>query len=393
MLNFYTYTFVQLGAQLLVLFITFMQIFQKKGGKIARRDANHVKEFCLWFGLFSMWGYLSLRWCVYGASTETNTLLTMFRIFVMGMCIVYDISSRDDLEHFIYLFVISGVIFALLTLVSNSPSNWGKESFKTFDKGYMRNGVANFSMFFLAFVVLFEKLFTKRQTKCFCILFLGLILLCGSRRTILLLLLFVLFYVFTMNGARKKIKTFTGLAIVGIILLLIASNIPYIQNTYISRIAAMFSGTQSSDGSTVGRTAYIIIGWGMFLKRPWFGWGVDAFYNHILRNPYAFRSDYHLQALYSHNNYIEVLTSFGLVGAVIYYKEHLQALIISIKNKQNDLARFVLILTMINLIGDYGGIVFSSHVPMYFLIFIFSASKIVKDERKNNAKEDSCINS
>lgn len=51
-----------------------------------------------------------------------------------------------------------------------------------------------------------------------------------------------------------------------------------------------------------------------FVKKPWFGYGLDGF-----RAMYANVYGVSQTAYYAHNNFIELLVDLGLVGFVLYY--------------------------------------------------------------------------
>lgn len=376
MFNFYTYTYVQLLAQFVIIAHTLWYCFISKHGKIKVSEGKRLLQYFLWYGLFTIWCFLSLFWTVYNKG-EGNTLLTVLRVFVMGGCLVWRIKDRKDLDRFIYLFILSGILFCILTIISNPISAWGKEAFYSIDSGYMRNSVANFALFLLIFTIFYKIKLNRWIFNLSLVLNIITIALCGSRRVIVLLALFICLYILTMKNLKKKLQVTFIVLTVGLVLLIIASNIPYIQETYIKRIAEMFSGVDSSDGSTAARSTFIEIGIQMFFERPLFGWGRDAFYNHLLENqnlPYSFRP------VYSHNNFVEVLVSFGLVGFIIFYSCHIKTLYRAVKNRKNDLSRMVFIVTALFLIGDYGSINFSGHIAMYILIFVFCAGRIIKNE-------------
>lgn len=62
------------------------------------------------------------------------------------------------------------------------------------------------------------------------------------------------------------------------------------------------------------REAVYAGGWGMFLQRPWTGWGFHQMPSELPR----FVSGYNQKQLYPHNTYLELLGEHGLLGLALY---------------------------------------------------------------------------
>lgn len=371
MMNFYTYTYVQLLAQILLVLYIGLCFFYKRG-KIKISSSKMLINYLLWYGLFVLWACITKFWAVYPPRQDANTLFSLLRILVIGCCMVYFVATYYQLDRLIIVFIYSGALFCIITILSNPISAWGTTNFFSFDGGYMRNGIANFCLILIGFLALKKKCFSQNKYTALMVLFVITIIICGSRRAVVQLLLMPMLYIITIANVSNRLKKIAIISIVFLVAGIALYAIPYIRITYFDRILSMFQGTASTDGSTVGRNAYIIIGTRMIAKRPFFGWGIDAFYSYLLENPYAFSNVYHLTALYSHNNYIEIGTCFGIIGLILFYRMHLSALILGIKKyKKNLQIRMLLIIIILYLIGDYGGIVFSNHISMYFLTILF----------------------
>ena len=97
MFNFYTYTWIQLFAQLVILAHTLWTCFMFRRGILRKTEVISLTEYFLWYGLFTIWCFLSLSWAVYDKIEDSNTLLGVLRICVIGACISYRISTRRDL--------------------------------------------------------------------------------------------------------------------------------------------------------------------------------------------------------------------------------------------------------------------------------------------------------
>jgi O-antigen ligase len=62
------------------------------------------------------------------------------------------------------------------------------------------------------------------------------------------------------------------------------------------------------------RLAVYQAGWQMFLERPFSGWGVNQMPPELAHR----MSDYHLQAFWPHNTYLEILVEHGIAGLALY---------------------------------------------------------------------------
>jgi len=62
------------------------------------------------------------------------------------------------------------------------------------------------------------------------------------------------------------------------------------------------------------RMAVYKAGWQMFLERPFSGWGINQMPAELAKR----MSDYHLQAFWVHNTYLEILVEHGIFGFAIY---------------------------------------------------------------------------
>lgn len=380
MMNFYTFTYIQLAAQIMVLFSTV--VLCATHTSLIGRMKKRLIRYILWYGLFCLWCMLSPQWSVYAVREGSRTLLTIERIFIMGLCIVLQTKDIKSFERIMVSFIHAGLVFACLTILINPVSNWGSTAFCSFGLGFQRNGVANIALYLFCFSVFYSNRLSNRVRRFAKIIFLLLIMMCGSRRAIILLILFIAFYTLTINSTSKRIKNIALITILAIVALFVCYNIPFLRDTYIQRISEMFMGESSTDASTVGRLGYVTVGWEMFLDRPLKGWGLEGFSRYLFYHPYAISDTAVNQAVYSHNNYIELLSCLGAVGFVLFYNMHLELLLRNIKKvMKSDKSRMVIICLVLILIGDYGTIIFNAHVSFYIVLFLVCINDLYREKR------------
>lgn len=136
----------------------------------------------------------------------------------------------------------------------------------------------------------------------------GCMLLTGSKKGIVVLVVIMLM-VFISDKGSVKYLIFPFVAILGVYAVF---NVPVLYKVIGFRLKDMFAtlgiGTAvTSAQSTYIRNSYIIMGLKSMWNHPLFGGGMNYF-------QFINSARY-----YSHNNYIELLNNFGIVGTLIYY--------------------------------------------------------------------------
>lgn len=140
----------------------------------------------------------------------------------------------------------------------------------------------------------------------------------GSKKVFFLLLIGLLFLILSKYGIRKLFKvliySFVSL-LVGWMLI----HLP-IFSTILERLESYLSVTGNTSDNL--RAELIRFGLELFMENPFLGYGLN---NYQL---------FHWSGAYSHNNYIEVLVSLGIVGFVIYYSMFINSAFALIKKRE-----------------------------------------------------------
>lgn len=172
----------------------------------------------------------------------------------------------------------------------------------------------------LCFAMCFIRYYMNREKRY--LVFAGLsvlaMLMSGTRKTVLLLLLFILLIPeFRMHNAKrmKRIIRNCVLILAGFILIM---RVPFLYNMIgvrFERIFISFFGDTVVDNSTLIRNGLREKALLAFEERPLTGWGLNAFKTLFDDGRY-----------YSHSNYLEILVGTGLVGAVIFFGRYIYLL-------------------------------------------------------------------
>ena len=188
-------------------------------------------------------------------------------------------------------------------------------------------------------------------------------------KTGLIIMLFS-FIIFSFNYIIKSsvISKFLVVTAVLILYLTFNPNSIEIEFSVFDRFLGMYDtlsdNSSNEDGSTSQRSNLIIEGLRLWSERPLFGWGPGQ-YRWVNKVDFGY---------YSHNNFIEILVNFGLLGFLIFYSIHfylLRKLFKLKKMKQrNNEVNWLLIMLFSLLITDITYVTYYNKIYIICLAFI-----------------------
>ena len=283
---------------------------------------------------------------VYG---KIFTILQLVTFFIVGYSIIFQGNIRVNL--IFYIFIISVVIAFLYGLITQGNAALVVTRNRIVGTAGDPNQIAvfgAFSIIFAGYLLITEK---KLLIKLFIITLITILIIgivkTQSRQGILIIIVSTITFLIVSNiyqfkKSNKKSRIIIRIVIVFFISLIVISIILYYfrQSEYYYRIQALVSfvkislGTSSDnitkmiDYSAYERKKLILFGIKMWLDHPLIGIGLDNF--RVVIKEYWPISN----RLYSHNNYIELLSTIGTIGMVVYYGIYL-----SIIKKLNSVLR------------------------------------------------------
>ena len=207
-------------------------------------------------------------------------------------------------------------------------------------------------------------------------------LLTGSKKAILIILMSLTILGILKN--RLGIFKYLPYIFIGIAILFLIFNVDYLYNiigfrivNFLSTLGFNIEGASYSN-STQLRIFMYKIGFRAFLENPLFGGGWFWF------------SNYSGLGTYSHNNYIEMLVTYGIFGFTLY---HLMIIKLLFKLKKlirfdNGTALFITLIFII-LINGFASVSFSSNVINYLILII--ANLYIKGYYNENFKNNKMI--
>ncbi|MGM9551699.1 MAG: O-antigen ligase family protein [Clostridia bacterium] len=366
---FFTKTYIQLAAQLGIVAYVCYDVFITRDIRSKKEGYKNVKFLLLWFGLFVIFAALSAKWA-YSTMADSNTVLTLFRILVIGISLFLYVSDYDKAVSVIKAFIYSNVIMALTVLLTTPLSQYGKAGEEGFGNiiGQQRNTFGAVMTFLVLICVIFYRYEYLRYGRQMAAFFVIALLCSGSRGAMLQLVIIACLYVITQPGMVKKIKNVTIALLVAICVIFLLQNVPYLYETVWVRFANMIStvtGTEEiADSSAYGRELYKVLAYDMFQDRPLLGHGVDGFY--CMLRDIKFVEGCYLPPRYSHCNYAEIAADFGLIGLLLWYIPIVFIWWKSYKmRKISPQINMVFIVLTSMIVLDYARIPWSNHIGMY----------------------------
>ncbi|HLV10102.1 MAG TPA: O-antigen ligase family protein [Halanaerobiales bacterium] len=238
---------------------------------------------------------------------------TMILLFILIFSLANYIDTYDKLRMLMRSFVFSGLIASMYILIKADFSNitrFGSELGNVNAIGMILGISATFSLYFIL---------TKREyyQSIFLLIIASCILLTGSRKAFLFIIMNTLIILFLRNnkGWKNKLKFAAIILLIVLIACYLVFNVDIFYEIIGVRLLNTFrslSGQKVSTGSVTLRVKLIQEGWRMFKERPLLGHGLNNFRVLFARVPGG-------RETYAHNNFIELLVNIGVIGAGIYF--------------------------------------------------------------------------
>lgn len=379
----YTKTYIQLAAQIGIIAYASMVMFPN--GRIKKSRIKHGMFFVMWYFAFVVIAFASQRWA-YSTYAGSKTLITLFRICIIGFVLWLYINTKEKavsvLLSFIVAISIMGVA-AILTTVATGGAVGTTQFGVAIGQHRNQIGAVAAPMVYVCYKL--SKEYHMRYGKAFAVFFAALTLCSGSRTSLLQVVLLFAIDVLFEKKASKKFKNIAIGIILGIIVIMISQNIPYLYDTVWIRIENAINtvlGNDTSDSSALGRSLYKGLALIMFKQRPWIGFGVDGFVCYLRDHPSIM--GVYMKPVYSHCNYAEIAADFGLLGLLVWYIPVLTTLLAIFKNRNNDgWAKCLFVVFLSFVLSDYSRFPWDTHLVMYMYIIVIALCRLESKEERN----------
>lgn len=337
-----------------------------KHGYIYIKKVNS-DDCCLWYGIFFAYMCLSYFWSTPEGISSINVFTSLIQLFVFCICIDWYIQSEDEVEKISKIFCFASFFFGFVVFITSSPSTYNSLEFGKFT-GMQRNTTGYVLMYGCLFDIYYGKKLKQKKYYLAAIFCMFVSLLTGSRKIIFgYIIAFALWLVFQKN--IKKSIEYMLLAIVGVAIVIpVLYQIPYIQQTFGSRLLAIFDDS-IYDGSVLARTRAKQLAIVLFKQSPIWGNGWNA----VVSNYASYWG--RINSIYAHNNYLEIAADFGIIGIVLFYWKFIKEILWCFKKRKiYEECNFLIICIAIMLVLDYGQV---TYCYLYMLsIYVILLKKI-----------------
>lgn len=222
------------------------------------------------------------------------------------------LNAEEKLLIFRFIFI-GGCLMAAFFLIYYFPDSF---KFKFEDRlGRDLSDQNDLAKHFALFTILSEYFSFKSRGKkkipyIICgLVFVYILLLTGSISNLLVLSLLTIGLIVYMAKGRRKLFAIIGIVatIIVFIILLQLPFMAYFKTRIENMVNTITTGSGSVDYSFIDRFNLAIYGLRLFTSKPLFGYGYDQV------QFYTWGKD-----AFSHNNFVELLASFGIIGFIIF---------------------------------------------------------------------------
>lgn len=338
--------------------------------------------YAVWASVFMVYAGLSFFWSIDG-SAVISAIVNIFKPMLACFAVLPRIRTEKGIERILQV-ILFALVYMLLLLVIRTPfSTWG-----TSRVGSVINQHSNTVGRLTNFGILLSLYFLTTQKKhrnlfiVLMICFAVCALMTGSKNAIFLLIAQVSMYYFLISGTWKRLLVVICV-VVGVVLLLylvMTNEVLYnLVGVRIEGMLALVVEGDFSDGSTRERLYFMRTAQALFMERPIFGIGLDNFASYL-------ESIFYENAKYSHSGFLELLSTLGLTGFILYYSMYIQSIVLLIKpvRRRNRLAAVLLTYTVCAFLFDISTISMYNYPSYLPLMLSFVAGRVF---RTNQRKE------
>ena len=371
----FKYTIIGKLAIMLFIGSVFLLCYEKKILK-----GHYYFVFSILFILYNYWNI------IIGVSVSPVISYTMLTTLCINCIMLFFIFNyfiiRNDMQKIINIYISAIFILSLFLVIISLPNIFAVRLGKNLGISYNVLAIAAAVAFIMSAYNYTQ--YKQKRSILLCIWSLITIMLTGSRKGLLQIVLSVIVYLYLKNP-RKRLRS---IVVAGILLLLTYISIMNIPILYqligirFKAIAEFISGSNIEEASLNSRLHYINLGWQYIIQNPWKGYGLDCFRT----LPGAFTT-------YSHNNFIELLFSGGIPALILYYIPNIIILIQSYRTTRNGSLKMKLFfaVSLILVFIDYGIVSYYERLMLMFLIMTMSTCREERGILKVNLYEQGAM--
>ena len=272
--------------------------------------------YAFWAGAFFCFSFISGLWALDVNPTFT-TSKSLFLVCVVNILLSFIVETKEDIQNVLLANLFALGLYLIYVLLNVDFSQLGEDRlgagigalWNANDVGLKLSVGFTISLYFGL-----DKKYAKWRLLFFAVamLFAGIGLFTGSRKVFLMLIGIAALFMFLYS--KHKLIGIAIAVVAAIGLYFAVMKIEPLYNVLGERLENMIAGLfgeGTTEGSFNTREEMIKLGWGWFLERPLFGYGMNN-YRILYEQATGLNT-------YSHNNFIEILINGGIVGFFLYY--------------------------------------------------------------------------
>lgn len=331
---------------------------------------------------------ISIFWANNTVYLLNQTILKRFiQILIIAAILESIIEDFSDCKKYLKIYMWSCFYMIVMLFIKTPSSAWGSERVGIVLGLNSNNvGIRCAFAFLLSIYFACEKGRKNKLYLFFSALSLCVTLFSGSRKSFLIILIgMFVFFVGQVGGGRRLIRIAVAL-LVGVIVVSLVMRNETLYNILGKRLENAFNYFMKEDsvaleGSSEERGFYREYAFSMFLKRPIVGYGGNGFAAEMERISYS-------HVAYSHCNYLELLSTLGIIGCIAYCRLEAKLLFSFAKNndkQDTQMYKFKWLLIAIvvsNLIIEYFMVSYYSVDTQVLLIIMFPMINIRSENNK-----------
>lgn len=334
----------------------------------------------LWLVGFYVLSIISKRWSIYPSGAATVISNIAYAVLLNWCMGEYVCQGKRSMTHMCSIMAVMAVLLALNFMV-NSTIEEGRYSLE------INANTMGVNAAYLFGVLLYgakESNWKKIHFNVLTLVVALIALLTGSRKALLMLAVFALAYLFFWKPEKNMGKFVVRMVIVlavGVVVLILLMKVDVLYNAIGNRLESLylqwFEG-EESDASAISRARMISIGMNMFSESPIYGLGHNAF---------KLTSGYWT---YSHNNYVELMCSLGILGLLVFYAPLIYFTVETFRLWRRGVpgAVFPLTVFLIQYINDFGHVSYYSFHIHIFLGMAVGYVYLLKQEYRQGKYDD-----
>ena len=272
----------------------------------SRKVEIGFSSLTLWYGLFYLWVCLAYLWTSQRGRSGLNYMVELSRPFLAFVCMDLYVNGRERALKFFKAFMIGTTGFAVLIFALSPVATYGTLLFGK--RLSQQRNTTGYVLYFSAILGIYLYVEYRKliwlALSAICVV---VSLLSGSRKIVFAYGIALLLFVIGQKQVKKGVRNFLILLAIVLITVPILYQIPFVRDTFGERLLAVVDDSVE-DSSVMFRNVARKSALKVFLDSPIIGQGWTA-----VKNSYTYKG----VSLYAHNNYLEVLADFGIIGAVL----------------------------------------------------------------------------